>query len=170
MGLFSEPGRGVRRQLGRRERAEPGAGRFPALVEEDGGRDRLEGGGQQDGPGAAAALRLALAEEQVVAEVDPAGKPSQAGRAHDRRPARGQDALVVVGTAVVERLGDDEADDGVAEELEALVVADRVVRVLVLPRAVDERAGQERRVAKPEPEPLSGLGRVTRRASGLPRP
>jgi hypothetical protein len=72
--------------------------------------------------------------------------------------------------ATVERLGDHEADYGVAEELEALVVAGGLVRVLVLPRAVDERAGQERRVAKPEPEPLSELGRLTRRESVLPRP
>jgi hypothetical protein len=43
----------------------------------------------------------------------------------------------------VERLGDHEADHGIAEELEALVVADRIVRMLVLPRAVDERAGQQ---------------------------
>ena len=40
------------------------------------------------GPGATAPLRLALAEPQVVAEVDPAGQPSEAARAHDRRPAR----------------------------------------------------------------------------------
>jgi hypothetical protein len=70
----------------------------------------------------------------------------------------------------VERLGDHEADHGVAEELEALVVADRIVRMLVLPRAVDERAGQQRRVAEPEAEPLSELGRLTRRESVLPRP
>jgi hypothetical protein len=70
----------------------------------------------------------------------------------------------------VERLGDHQAHDGVAEELEALVVADRLVRVLVLPRPMDERARQERGVAKPEPEPLGGLGRVTRREGVLPRP
>jgi len=41
----------------------------------------------------------------------------------------------------VERLGDDEADDGVPEELEALVVTGCLVRVLMEPRAVDEGAG-----------------------------
>jgi hypothetical protein len=70
----------------------------------------------------------------------------------------------------VKRLGDHEAHDGVAEELEALVLADRVVRMLVLPRAMDESAGQEGWVAEPEPEPLSELGRVTRREKVLPRP
>jgi hypothetical protein len=70
----------------------------------------------------------------------------------------------------MERVGDREVDDRVAEELEALVVADRLVRMLVLPRPVNERARQERGVAKLEPETLSGLERLTRRASGLPRP
>ena len=55
----------------------------------------------------------------------------------------------------MESLRDHQVHHGVAEELEALVVADLIVRVLVLPRPVDERARQERGVAKPEPEPLS---------------
>ena len=86
-----------------------------------------------------------------------------------RRPARREDPLIVVGSTPVEGLRDHQAHHGIAEELEALVVADRILGVLVLPRAVDERAGQERRVAEPEPEPLSELGRLTRRVSVLPR-
>jgi hypothetical protein len=69
----------------------------------------------------------------------------------------------------VELLRDDQADDGVAEELEALVVAARRVRVLVEPRAVNEGAGKQGRVAKGEPEPFSELGRSTRRGRRLPR-
>jgi hypothetical protein len=72
--------------------------------------------------------------------------------------------------AAVERLGDHEIHHGVAEELQAFVVPAVVVGVLVLPRPVNERARQERGVAEPEPEPLSGLGCLPRRASGLPRP
>jgi hypothetical protein len=71
--------------------------------------------------------------------------------------------------AVVEDLGDHEADDGVAQELEALVVADGLAGMFVEPRAVDEGAGEERRVAEGEPEPLGELGRGTRRATRLPR-
>ena len=37
--------------------------------------------------------------------------------------ARGQESLVLVGIALVEEAADGEADDGVAVELEALVVA-----------------------------------------------
>ena len=40
-----------------------------------------------------------------------------------RSAASGQEALVLVGEALVEEAADDEADDGVAEELEPLVVA-----------------------------------------------
>ena len=68
---------------------------------------------------------LALAEEERVAEVDPAGQLGQPGRAHDGRAASRQDAFVVVGMRPEERLGDDQVDDRVTEVLEALVVARR---------------------------------------------
>jgi hypothetical protein len=71
--------------------------------------------------------------------------------------------------ADVEGLGDDQADHGVAEELEALVVTGGLVGMLVEPRAVDEGAGEERRVAERQPEPLGELGRGPRRARRLPR-
>ena len=78
-----------------------------------------------------------------------AGSPSRArpGRAHDRGAAGGQHALVVGRVAPVQRLGDGEADDGVAQELEPLVVAGRGVGMLVQPAAVDERLGQQVAVA-----------------------
>jgi hypothetical protein len=72
--------------------------------------------------------------------------------------------------ADVEGLRDHEADHRVAEELEALVVAGGLVGVLVEPRAVDEGAGEEGRVAEGQPEPLLELGRGPRRARRLPRP
>jgi hypothetical protein len=70
----------------------------------------------------------------------------------------------------MERLGDDEADDGVAEELEALVVADGRVRMLVEPRSVDEGAREQDRVAEREPQALGELGCGALRARRLPRP
>ena len=61
--------------------------------------------------------------------------------------------------ARVERLGDGQVDDGVAEELEALVVAGGGVGVLVLPAGVDERLLEQVEVADREPEPRrEGLG------------
>jgi hypothetical protein len=70
----------------------------------------------------------------------------------------------------MERLGDHQADDGVAEELEALVVTRDLVRVLVQPRAVDQRSGEETRLLEREPESVGQLGRQPRRDPGLPRP
>jgi hypothetical protein len=70
----------------------------------------------------------------------------------------------------MERLGDHEADDGVAEELEALVVAGGLVRMLVEPGPVDERAREQRRIVEGEPEPLGELERGSRRDVRLPRP
>ena len=61
--------------------------------------------------------------------------------------------------ARVERLGDGQVDDGVAEELEALVVAARRVAVLVEPAGVDERLLEQVQVADREAEPRrEGLG------------
>src|SRR5687768_18345753 len=44
-------------------------------------------------------------------------------RSHDRGPARGQDALVILRMAGVQGLGDGEVHDGIAQELESFVVA-----------------------------------------------
>jgi hypothetical protein len=72
--------------------------------------------------------------------------------------------------AAVEGLRHDQAYNRVSQELQALVVANRLVRVLVKPGAVDESAGQERLVAEGNPEQLGQFGRGSRRAGGLPRP
>jgi hypothetical protein len=69
----------------------------------------------------------------------------------------------------VQHLGDHEADDGVTEELEALVVADGLLGMLVQPRAVDEGTGKEPRVVEGEPEAPGELGRSSRRTRRLPR-
>ena len=59
-------------------------------------------------------------------------------------------ALVVVGMARVQRLGDGEVHDGVTEELEAFVVAARGVGVLVQPAGVDESLLEQVQVADAE--------------------
>ncbi len=65
----------------------------------------------------------------------------------------------------VERLGDGEVDDGVTEELEALVVADGARRGARGARLVDERLLEQVEVADREPESLrEGLARVARRS------
>ena len=58
-----------------------------AEVEVERAGERLEGRGEERRPAPAAALRLALAEEQERAEVDPVGEAGEAGRRHDRGAA-----------------------------------------------------------------------------------
>ena len=87
--------------------------------------------------------RLALAEQEEPAEIEALGEPGQPGGAHDRGATRGQDALVVLGIAGVQGIGDGEVHDGVAQELESFVVALGLTGVLVQPGGVGQRLGQE---------------------------
>ncbi len=64
---------------------------------------------------------LALAEQQRVAELELGGHLGQRGRAHDRRPHLGQLALGQSRVGAEDVVGDDQAEHGVAEELEPLV-------------------------------------------------
>ena len=57
--------------------------------------------------------------------------------------------------AGVQRLGDGQVDHGVTEELEALVVAERGVAVLVVPARVDERLLEQVEVADREAESVA---------------
>ncbi len=107
----------------------------------------------------AAPLGLSLAEHQVGTEVDPARQSGETGRRHDGGPPGAQVALVVGGMAGIQLVGDGEADDRVAEEFEALVVAARDVGVLVLPARMDEGLFKEIEVADRESDPCrEGLG------------
>ena len=131
LGALERRDREVRGELLRGQLVDPVARGVPAEVEVDRADEGLERRRQQRRPDAPAALGLALAEQEERAEVEPGRQAREPGRAHDRGPARGQDALVIGRVAPVQRLGDREADDGVAEELEALVVAGGRVGVLV---------------------------------------
>ena len=176
LGVLLEPALGALERADRRlggelrvgQRDQPVADRLEAEVEVEGAGDRLERRGEERRPATAAALRLALAEQERRAEVEPAGEAGQAGRRHDRGAAGAQVALVVVGMTGVQRLGDGQVDHGVTEELEAFVVAGRGVTVLVVPAGVDERLLEQVEVAdrKAEPSPR-GLRRDARsRGSG----
>jgi hypothetical protein len=70
----------------------------------------------------------------------------------------------------MERLGDDETHDSVSEELQALVVAGRLVRMLVEPRPVDEGALEESGLPERETEPCGQLASGPWRDPSLPRP
>src|SRR5262245_11591190 len=89
---------------------------------------------------AAAGLLLALAEQQVVAEVELVGHLGQRDGVDGRLAAVGQLALAEPGVGVEGMVGDDGPEHRVAEELEPFVGV--VAGVLRTPRPVDERGGE----------------------------
>ena len=93
--------------------------------------------GEDRGLVAAAGLLLAAAEPQVRAEADAARDLGERDGRHQARPPLGELALVEVGVLGVEHDRHGLTEDRVAEELEALVVADAAVLVRV--RAVRQR-------------------------------
>ena len=147
--------RAVRQELGRRERRQPVADGRPAEVEVERAHERLERRCEQRRPAPAAALRFTLAEQQQLAELDARRETRESGRGDDGCPAGGEDSLVVLGMAGVEGLGDGEADDDVAEELEPLVVAACHLAVLVQPARMRQRLLEQVKVADRKGEPRS---------------
>ena len=67
---------------------------------------------------------LTLAQQNVLADSVPAGDRCQRARVDDGRTHLGQLAFGQIRVVVEQRLGGDEAQNGVAEELEALVGGD----------------------------------------------
>ena len=99
-----------------------GAGGVEAAIEVEGGDDGFEGVGEQGGLAAAAALFFAATEAEERAEVDAGGDLAEVAAADEGGAETGQFALAGGGEATEEGFGDDEAEDGVADELELFVV------------------------------------------------
>jgi len=74
--------------LGRGDADQPLARGVPAEVEQDRAGESLEARRQDRRPAPPRAGRLALAEGEVAAEVDPLGESGEAGGADDRGPPR----------------------------------------------------------------------------------
>ena len=100
-------------------------------VEEDRAEERLERVGEQRFQAASAPARDALAEVQVAAEVELLRELRKRVGVDHRRPRLGQLAFARSGVVLVQILGGDELQDGIAQVLESLVVARRQVRALI---------------------------------------
>ena len=124
------------------------ARRLEAAVEVDRRDQRFAGVGQQRLLAAAAGLLLAAAEDHVVAE------PELLGHLGERRGRHqvGLDLrLLSFGVRrerAEQRLGHDQAEHRVAEELERLVVGDAAARILVRLRLVRQRVLEQAAIAE----------------------
>ena len=104
--------------------------------------DGLEGVGQDRGLVPAAGHLLAAAEPHVGAEVELAGHPGQGPHLDYRGPQLGQLPFGQVRVVAEQGVGHDQAEDGVAEELQPLVR--RGVVVLVGEGAVGQSTFERR--------------------------
>ena len=129
------------------------AGGLEAAAEVDGTDHGLDGVGEDRGLVAAAGRLLAAAELDVLAEPDVAADLGQGAGVDDGGAQLGQPALGEVGVGEVERLGDDDAEHGVTEELQPLV--GRQPTVLVGVRAVRQGALEQLGVQHRIPERCS---------------
>src|SRR5215218_6034442 len=109
--------------------AHQGGGPREALVEVDGAEQGLEGVGQDGGLVPAARQLLAPAQAHGVADPELAGHLGEHVHVDRGRPQLGQLPLGQVGEGAVDDVGDDQAEHGVAEELEALVGGQAAVLV-----------------------------------------
>src|SRR5262249_4379546 len=101
-------------------------------------------------------LLLALAEQQPAPEPELARDVGQPLLAHDLRAGDAEIALVRGREALHEPLADGECEDGVAEELEALVVFEALA-VLVAVARVAEGALEQAHVTEAIPEDVFEL-------------
>ena len=135
-------------------------------VEVVGADDGLERVGEDGLLAAAPGVLLAAADEDVVVDAQPPGDLRQAGLAHDEALDPRQLALGLADQLFVEVLGHHEAEHGVAEELEALVVRDGGAG-LVRPGPVRERLVQALQLAELDARRAAGRAGAP---AGAPRP
>jgi len=122
------------------------ARRLDAPREVHGADHGLEGVGEDRGLRPTPRRILASPEQDGLGNAELDRERGERGRAHDGGPDAGEVPLGQLGEGAVEVGGDDDAEDGVAEELEPLVR--RLPRVLRAPRPVRERLAEQTAVVE----------------------
>src|SRR5205823_5878198 len=143
-------------------------GRVVAGVKEDRAEHRLESVRQQRFQAPAAALRDALAEVQVVADVELLRHRGEGVGVHHRGADLRQLALLRVRPDLVQVLGGDQLQHRVTEVLQALVVPRRHLRALVGERAVRQGLEEKRPVTEGDPDLLLQFVQGTPGCLGAP--
>ncbi len=114
-------------------------------VEVEGADEGFEGVFARGGAGPATGGFFAGAEAQAGVELEVAGEAGEEDAVGEGGAAAAELAFAVGGVEAVERFGEDELEDGVAEEFEALVVFGG--GLVLDERGVRDGAEQERRIA-----------------------
>ena len=108
----------------------------------------LHGVGEDAGAAAAAGVLLAAAEADILAQAELGGHAVQALLADELGAQARHAALRQLRKAVIERVGDDHAQDAVAQELKPLVALAAAAPVLVRVGAVRQRVYEQGPVLK----------------------
>ena len=130
-----------------RFRQDDAADGYEVTVEIHGADERLEGVGQGAGAFASSVCLLAAAHHQVASDAEALGEDAEAVAGDDAGTDFGQVAFAEVGKLIEEMLGENELEDGVSEEFEALVVEVMALR-LVAEAGVGERFREQQSVAE----------------------
>jgi hypothetical protein len=121
-----------------------------AAIEKDRTDEGFVGASEVRRAVASAAGLLSFSEEEGASEVQTARDASEGVAPNEVRTQLGQAALVERGILGEELVGDDQAEDRVAEELEALVGHWREIRSFIDIRAVHERFLEKGTVLEPD--------------------
>ena len=158
--LFADFSASARSAVTRRaaeQRPEGRLARVETVAQVDRADEGLECGREQGWAACAAGAQLTAAEAEVSVQRQLLGQAGE-GRAVDEGcPVGGEATFIGVGKTLVQQPADDQAQDRVAQELEALVVARDQPGILVGVRRMDERLINGRRIPKDDAESLTQL-------------
>ena len=102
-----------------------------ALIQVKGADQCLERATEYGRTTASPTLILAPPEQQMIAQADLVGKLGQRARTDQGRTQAGQRAFILIRKACIEVLADDKVEHRIAQELETLVVLERMIRIFV---------------------------------------
>ena len=123
-----------------------------AAIQEQRAQHRLVGIGEQRGLVATAVRLFASPQAQRGAQIDLTCPLGQRGLTDHLRAQERQVAFAAVGTVTHQKLGDEQAQDRVAEKLQALVVRLITATAFVGVAAMGQRRQQEPTIGKAVPE------------------
>ncbi len=122
-------GEGAGSGVGENFALDEGSGGFQAGVEVEGRYEGFDDVGEEGGVGAGVIVLRGVAEKEVGAELEAGADLAEMPAADYGGAEAGERTFAMRGEASVEGLGSEEAEDGVADELELLVILGGIFRI-----------------------------------------